>query len=46
MIITLFVSLITIAVIGGIFVVLSKMPKSSCTGDCNQGRNCTCRINK
>ena len=41
MIITLLISL---AVVVGIVVLVSSMPNtSSCTGDCNQGRNCTCK---
>jgi hypothetical protein len=40
MIITLLVS---IAVIIGIVAIVSTMPNTGCTGDCNQGRNCTCR---
>jgi hypothetical protein len=41
MIITLLISL---AVVIGIVVLVSSMPNiSSCTGDCNQGRNCTCK---
>jgi hypothetical protein len=42
MIITLLVSLAVVVV--GIVVLFATMPNnSSCTGDCNQGRNCTCR---
>jgi hypothetical protein len=41
------VLLITLAVVVGIIVVFATMPNtSSCTGDCNQGRNCTCQDNK
>ena len=44
MIITL---LISIAVVVGIVVLFATIPNnSSCTGDCNQGRNCTCQNNK
>jgi len=41
------VLLITLAVVVGIVVVIATMPNTSgCTGDCNQGRNCTCQDNK
>jgi hypothetical protein len=40
MIITLLVSL---AVVIGIVALVSTMPVTGCTGDCNQGRNCTCK---
>ncbi len=41
MIITL---LISIAVVVGVVVLFATMPNnSSCTGNCNQGRNCTCK---
>lgn len=41
MIITL---LISIAVVVGVVVLFATMPNTSkCNGDCNQGRNCTCR---
>jgi len=26
--------------------IVRLLPKSSCTGDCNQGRNCTCQNTK
>lgn len=35
--------LISIAVIIAIVVLIASMPNTSaCTGDCKQGRNCTC----
>jgi hypothetical protein len=41
------VALVVIAWIGaaaGVFsIAICSNAKSSCTGDCNQGRNCTCR---
>ena len=41
MIITL---LITLAVVVGIIVLFASMPNiSKCNGNCNQGRNCTCK---
>lgn len=44
MIITL---IITLAVVVGIVVVVATMPNAGgCTGDCNQGRNCTCQDTK
>ena len=38
-------TIVLVAVIVAMIVLLIKMPKSSCTGDCNQGRNCTCQNN-
>jgi hypothetical protein len=36
--------LVSIAVVIGVIVLFATMPNtSSCTGDCNQGRNCTCK---
>jgi hypothetical protein len=36
--------LVTIAVIVAIVVIIASMPNvSKCNGDCNQGRNCTCK---
>ncbi len=36
--------LISIAVVVGVVVLFATMPNnSSCTGNCNQGRNCTCK---
>lgn len=26
----------------GVYFLVSRMPPSGCTHDCNQGRNCTC----
>ena len=40
------VLLITLAVVVGIVVLFATMPPTGCTGDCNQGRNCTCQDNK
>ena len=41
MIVTLLISL---AVVVCVVVLFATIPNtSSCTGDCNQGRNCTCR---
>jgi hypothetical protein len=40
----IFTLLITIAVVVGVVVLFATMPNnSSCTGNCNQGRNCTCK---
>ena len=44
MIIIQLVMLITIVAI--IVCLVKAVPKSNCTGDCNQGRNCTCQNNK
>ena len=36
--------LVTIAVIIAIVIMIATMPNASrCNGDCNQGRNCTCK---
>jgi hypothetical protein len=41
MIITIVVSLVVIV---AIVVIVATMPNANrCTGDCNQGRNCTCK---
>ena len=40
------VLLITLAVVVGIVVLFDTMPDNGCTGDCNQGRNCTCQDTK
>ena len=40
------VLLITLAVVVGIVVLFATMPPTGCTGDCNQGRNCTCQDTK
>lgn len=40
------VLLITLAVVVGIVVLFATMPSTGCTGDCNQGRNCTCQDTK
>jgi hypothetical protein len=26
-----------------IYYIIKSLPESSCTGDCNQGRNCNCK---
>jgi hypothetical protein len=37
-------TIIILAVVIAIAITIVRLlPKSSCTGDCNQGRNCTCR---
>ena len=36
--------LIIILVIAIILAIVRRLPSSSCTGDCNQGRNCNCVI--
>jgi hypothetical protein len=35
--------LVSLVVVVGIVVLVSTMPATGCTGDCNQGRNCTCK---
>jgi hypothetical protein len=36
--------LISIAVVVGVVVLFATMPNNSkCNGNCNQGRNCTCK---
>jgi hypothetical protein len=36
--------LVTIVVIVAIVVMIASMPNAGkCNGDCNQGRNCTCK---
>jgi len=40
------VLLITLAVVVSIVVLFATMPATGCTGDCNQGRNCTCQDTK
>jgi hypothetical protein len=42
----MFTLLISIIVVGIIVVLVRGLPKSNCTGNCNQGRNCTCQNNK
>jgi hypothetical protein len=38
------VLLITLVVVVGVVVLFATMPNTGgCTGNCNQGRNCTCR---
>jgi len=34
--------IILAVVIAVAITIVRLLPKSSCTGDCNQGRNCTC----
>jgi len=37
-------TVIIVAVVVAIAITIVRLlPKSSCTGNCNQGRNCTCK---
>jgi hypothetical protein len=38
--------LIILFVVAIVFGIVRRLPKSSCTGNCNQGRNCTCQNTK
>ena len=35
--------IILITIVAIIVTLVRALPKSSCTGNCNQGRNCTCK---
>jgi hypothetical protein len=35
--------LLLIILVGVVISIQRRLPKSSCHGDCNQGRNCNCK---
>jgi uncharacterized membrane protein YphA (DoxX/SURF4 family) len=36
---------VAMAVFGIVYFIEKSSPKSNCNGNCNQGRNCTCKEN-
>ena len=35
---------ISLSIVSILFYIVSKLPSSSCTKNCNQGRNCNCVV--